>query len=91
MALNYDGDYSGMIPALLNQAESEDVAKKITFLAIGGIPWVYNDCIKLMNQFISNRMRSMDTLSNQIREAEKNNDQALLTKLMNEKILFSKK
>jgi hypothetical protein len=33
----------------------------------------------------------MDTLSNQIREAEKNNDQALLTKLMNEKILFSKK
>lgn len=66
----------------------DDKARQVVAgLCIEEDAWEMNGCIKLIDQFVKNsqKVRSKTYIDNQIREAEKNNDQELLIKLLKEK------
>jgi DNA primase len=54
-------------------------------LAIGGDVWDREGCLRLLAQFESGRKRQKDNLLQKIEAASRNNDQALLLKLLKEK------
>lgn len=84
--LEYKGDPGAMASALVARAESDGERRMISALAIGDIPWLYKNCVTLINRYIGNRKKNDDSLSEQIRMAEENNDHDLLLKLMQEKM-----
>lgn len=85
----YTGDESGLIPYIMNNVQSAGERELVAALAIGDIPWVHENCLRLIQQFISSKSRHRDSLSDRIRKAEEKGDQALLIQLIQEKKQFS--
>jgi DNA primase len=64
----------------------DDTEREMTVnLAIGGDVWDREGCLRLLAQFESGRKRQKDNLLQKIEAASRNNDQALLLKLLKEK------
>lgn len=84
--LAYQGEPSTLASALIARAENDAQRKMISALAVGDIPWLYKNCVNLIDQFIRNRKKHDDSLSEQIRIAEMNQDHDLLLALMQEKM-----
>jgi hypothetical protein len=78
------------LPIFTNRASDEATRRLITGLAIGDIPYLYKNCVNLIHQYITNKKKNEDTLSQRIRLAEERNDQELLLKLIHEKNVYSK-
>ena len=83
--MGYQGDPHMMAQMLMTSSDTEEQKRAIASLAIGDIPWVYKNCVNLIHQFIGNHKKKDRSLSERIRQAEKNNDHDLLIKLMHEK------
>jgi DNA primase len=85
MALSFDGDPETLASSLVTQASSDVQRQMISSLAIGDVPWLYRNCVNLIHQYIGNRKKREDSLSEQIKRAEENNDHELLIALMQKK------
>lgn len=83
--MDYQGDPQVMASVLMACSDTEYQRQAIASLAIGDIPWVYKNCVNLIHQFIGNRKKRDNALSERIRQAEENKDHDLLLKLMHEK------
>ncbi|WP_459922477.1 DNA primase [Desulfatiferula olefinivorans] len=84
--LDHGGDPSTLAPTLIARSENDAQRKMISALAVGDIPWLYKNCVNLIDQFVRNRKKHEDSLSEQIRIAELNQDHDLLMALMKEKM-----
>ena len=73
------------LSGLMIRLESLDDQRIIASLAIGDECWDYETCDKLLCQFMNSRLRRRGSLLNQIKAAEKNNDEALLFELLRKK------
>ncbi|MFZ2631222.1 MAG: DNA primase [Desulfosalsimonadaceae bacterium] len=73
------------LSGLMNRLASPDEQKMMASLAIGDDCWDYETCDKLLCQFMNSRLRRRGSLLNQIKAAEKNNDEALLFELLRKK------
>jgi DNA primase len=74
-------DLSGM----MNRFTSPDAQKIMASLAISDDCWDYETANKLICQFMNSRQRRRGSLLNQIKAAEKNNDETLLFELLRQK------
>jgi DNA primase len=74
-------DLSGM----MNRLASPDAQKIMASLAISDDCWDYETANKLICQFMNSRQRRRGSLLNQIKAAEKNNDETLLFELLRQK------
>jgi DNA primase len=74
-------DLSGM----MNRLTSPDAQKIMASLAICDDCWDYETANKLICQFMNSRQRRRGSLLNQIKTAEKNNDETLLFELLRQK------
>jgi DNA primase len=90
MIMEYKGNANDMAAVLTNRASDEATRRLITGLAIGDIPYLYKNCVNLIHQYITNKKKNENTLSQRIRLAEETNDQDLLIKLIHEKNVYSK-
>ena len=57
----------------------------IASMAFGENKWDYDGCLNILNRFESKRNKQENTLINKIKEAEKNNDFELVSKLLSKK------
>jgi hypothetical protein len=75
------------VDAVMNLVDAESERRIIAGLSIIEDKWEINGCIKLITQFVkyNQKHRSGSFIEKQIKEAERNNDQELLLKLLNEK------
>jgi DNA primase len=90
MVMEYNGELNDMAAVLTNRAADETTRRRIAGLAIGDIPYLYKNCVNLIHQYIHNRKKTENTLSQRIRLAEERNDQELLFQLIHEKNKLSK-
>jgi DNA primase len=90
MILDYQGNRNDMAAVLTDMADNESTRRLIASLAIGDIPYLYKNCINLINQYITNKNKSENTLLQKIRNAEERNDHELLIKLIHEKDRYTK-
>ncbi len=80
---NPDGN---LVSEILNSIHDDEKKRIIAKLGISDDLWARNGCIKLINQFLDiSRARHEKKLIEQIKDAERRNDQELLLKLLIEK------
>ncbi len=75
----------GNISGIISLTDDKFIRDKIASLAIVDEIWEHNGCIKLLQQFESNRKDSKNTLLNEIKAAEKESDYELLFGLLKQK------
>ena len=90
MVLSYEGCGEDMTAILTTRAADERTRRLITGLAVGDIPYLYKNCVNLIQQFITIRKKTENSLSQRIKLAEERNDHELLIKLIHEKNVYSK-
>jgi DNA primase len=70
---------------VINLIEDNEQKGIVASMAFGENKWDYNGCLNILNRFESKRNKKENTLINKIKEAEKNNDFELLSKLLSKK------
>jgi DNA primase len=70
---------------VINVIEDSEQRSLVASLAFGEHQWDYDGCLNILNRFESIRIKQENTLIKQIKEAEKNNDLELLSKLLSKK------
>ena len=70
---------------VINLIEDNEQKSIVASMAFGENKWDYNGCLNILNRFESKRNKKENTLINKIKEAEKNNDFELLSKLLSKK------
>ncbi len=88
LVLSYAGDYNEMVSSLMTNAQTGMERELVASLAIGDVPWLYDNCVNLIEQFVESKKRHEDSLSDRIKAAEENGDQVLLLQLIQQKKQF---
>ena len=70
---------------VINLIEDNEEKGIVASMAFGENKWDYDGCLNILNRFESKRNKKENTLINKIKEAEKNNDFELLSKLLSKK------
>ena len=70
---------------VINLIEDNEGKGIVASMAFGENKWDYDGCLNILNRFESKRNKKENTLINKIKEAEKNNDFELLSKLLSKK------
>ncbi|MBW1866918.1 MAG: toprim domain-containing protein, partial [Deltaproteobacteria bacterium] len=76
---------SGRIADILASINDPEIRSTVISLIIEEVDWDKNGCNKLLSQFENRYKRRDNTLLQEIRTAEKNNDHALLLQLLKQK------
>jgi len=76
---------SGRIADILASINDPEIRSTVISLIIEEVDWDKNGCKKLLSQFENRYKRRDNTLLQEIRTAEKNNDHALLLQLLKQK------
>lgn len=78
---------AGEVSELISRMDSKPYQAIIAELAVVGESWNLDGCRKLLAQFVENSKKQLNSrmLEQQIKAAEKNNDQVMLLKLLHEK------
>ena len=69
----------------INLVDDSEEKGIVASMAFGENKWDYDGCLNILNRFESKRNKNENTLINKIKEAEKNNDFELVSKLLNKK------
>jgi DNA primase len=70
---------------VINLVEDNEEKGIVASMAFGENKWDYDGCLNILNRFESKRNKKENTLINKIKEAEKNNDFELVSKLLSKK------
>jgi DNA primase len=70
---------------VINLVEDNEGKGIVASMAFGENKWDYDGCLNILNRFESKRNKKENTLINKIKEAEKNNDFELVSKLLSKK------
>jgi len=70
---------------VINLVEDSEEKGIVASMAFGENKWDYDGCLSILNRFESKRNKKENTLINKIKEAEKNNDFELVSKLLSKK------
>ena len=75
----------GNVAGIISLTDDKLIRNTVASLAIVDEAWEYNGCMKLLQQFETNKTRSNNTLLNKIKAAEKESDYELLLGLLKQK------
>ena len=70
---------------VINLVDDGEEKGIVASMAFGENKWDYDGCLNILNRFESKRNKKENTLINKIKEAEKNNDFELVSKLLSKK------
>lgn len=70
---------------VINLVDDSEEKGIVASMAFGENKWDYDGCLNILNRFESKRNKKENTLVNKIKEAEKNNDFELVSKLLSKK------
>ncbi|MFO8112561.1 MAG: DNA primase [Desulfosalsimonadaceae bacterium] len=73
------------VAEFINRLEDETHGRLVASICIEDAPWGEQSCQMLLSQFFTTKGRRKNDLLDRIRSAEKNGDQELVMKLLNEK------
>ncbi|UCF90630.1 MAG: hypothetical protein JSW39_20385, partial [Desulfobacterales bacterium] len=85
--LGFDFTSADRVSELLNSIEDPEKRRLVAAMAMGNEAWNRRGCLRLITKFVETRQKKRQQLliEEQIRAAEKKNDQTLLLRLLNEK------
>ena len=77
----------GLIAEVANDLDDESLREMATHLAMKDEAWTYEGCLKLINHFVDTARKriALKDIEHRIKQAELNDDQDLLEKLLTEK------
>jgi len=87
LILNHREPRLSSVSDLVTKVDNPEMAQLIASLAIGDEEWDYKGCLNLIDQFMARNSFNENTLLQDIKAAEANNDHGLVVKLLKEKQL----